>query len=143
MKQARYAIATLAILSMMALASGTASASEWKDAQVVTGTLDNPSWETAQTVNATISNKVWVNATVTHGEIWGYDEASSPIMGIVWLVIGLVVPLLLGIFLGKMGYVIGAVVAILALSVADSGWLWVALLVMLQGGVMMLKGGLQ
>ena len=31
----------------------------------------------------------------------------------------------------------------LCLFGAISGWLWVALLVMLQGGVMMLKGGLQ
>ena len=142
MKQARYAIATLAILSMMALASGTASASEWKNAQVVTGTLDNPTWETAQTVNATITNKVWVNATQTHGEIWGYDEASSPIMGIVWLVIGLLVPMILGIFLGRMGYMIGAIVVIIGLSVVDPGWWWVSLLVIIQSGVMIMRGGM-
>lgn len=142
MPKTRYAIATLAVLAMVVLASNVASAATWKDAQVVTGTLDNPSWETAQTVNAKISNKVWVNATQTHGEIWGYDEASSPIMGIVWLVIGLLVPMILGIFLGRMGYMIGAIVVTIGLSVVDPGWWWVSLLVIIQSGVMIMRGGM-
>lgn len=142
MPKTRYAIAALAVLAMVVLASNVASAATWKDAQVVTGTLDNPSWETAQTVNAKISNKVWVNATQTHGEIWGYDEASSPIMGIVWLVIGLLVPMILGIFLGRMGYMIGAIVVIIGLSVVDPGWWWVSLLVIIQSGVMIMRGGM-
>ena len=142
MPKTRYAIAALAVLAMVVLASNVASAATWKDAQVVTGTLDNPTWETAQTVNAKISNKVWANATQAHGEIWGYDEASSPIMGMVWLVIGLVVPMILGIFLGRMGYMIGAIVVIIGLSVVDPGWWWVSLLVIIQSGVMIMRGGM-
>lgn len=142
MPKTRYAIPTLALLGMIVLASNVASAAHWDDAQVVRGTLDNPSWETAQTVNATITNKVWVNATQVHGGVWGYDVASSPIVGIIWLVVGMIVPMILGIFLGRMGYMIGAVMVMLGLSIMDTGWWWVSLLVIIQSGVMIMRGGL-
>jgi len=142
MPKTRYAIAALAVLAMVVLASNVASAATWEDAQVVTGTLDNPTWETAQTVNAKISNKVWANATQAQGHIWGYDAASSPILGIIWLVVGLLVPMILGIYLGRMGYMIGAIVVIIGLSVVDPGWWWVSLLVIIQSGVMIMRGGM-
>lgn len=128
------------LLLAIVMVAPLASATTWVNSGGVSGELKSPGWVDASKIESTINNRVWTNNGGLNGILMAPYSGNMPIDGIVWLLIIFLVPMVLGLFLGKIAAIIGYVVVAIALTIFTPGFLWGTLVIIMMAGLIIYRG---